>query len=96
MDEKDRILTEFRTINGVGKTIAEDFYNLGLRGIKDLKGQSPDILFDNLCEYQKAKVDRCMLYVLRLAVYFAENNKKDPALLKWWNWSDTKIAERSG
>jgi len=33
-------------------------------------------------------VDRCVLYVYRLAVYFAENETHEPEKLKWWNWKD--------
>jgi hypothetical protein len=34
------------------------------------------------------QVDRCLLYVFRCAVYFAEHTRHDPELLKWWNWKD--------
>ncbi len=34
------------------------------------------------------KEDRCLLYVYRLAVYYAENENRDPEKLKWWNWKD--------
>ncbi|HOV78455.1 MAG TPA: helix-hairpin-helix domain-containing protein [Sedimentisphaerales bacterium] len=32
--------------------------------------------------------DRCMLYVLRYAVYYVSSNDPDPELLKWWSWKD--------
>ena len=34
------------------------------------------------------QVDRCVLYVFRVAVYVASTpeEKRDPNLLKWWNW----------
>lgn len=85
---KDKALAEFRTIPGVGKTIAEDFWNIGLRSIDDLRAQDPQKLYDLLCQYQKCKVDRCMLYVFRCAVYFATEKNPTPELLKWWNWKD--------
>lgn len=86
--EKNEILKEFRKIPGVGKTIAEDLYQIGLRSINDLKGQDPELLYRRLCSYQNCKVDRCMLYVLRCAVYFASEKEHDEKLLKWWNWKD--------
>jgi hypothetical protein len=41
-----------------------------------------------LCFYEATQVDRCMLYVLRCAVYFASHTTHDPELLKWWRWKD--------
>lgn len=35
-----------------------------------------------------AALDRCVLYVYRLAVYFAEGGR-EPEKIKWWNWKDT-------
>lgn len=40
--DKKKALAEFRKIPGVGKVIAEDFWNIGLRSIDDLKEQDPD------------------------------------------------------
>ncbi|MFP4458563.1 MAG: helix-hairpin-helix domain-containing protein [Candidatus Zixiibacteriota bacterium] len=36
--------------------------------------------------------DRCLLYVFRCAVYFAEitEENRDIEMLKWWNWKNKK------
>lgn len=86
--EKKAALAEFKRIPGVGKAISEDFWNIGLRSVDDLKGQDPEELYLKLCSYQNCKVDRCMLYVLRCAVYFATEKRPEEKLLKWWNWKD--------
>ena len=86
-----KILQQFQTIPGVGKSIAQDFWNIGLRSISDLEGQDPEELYDQLCQYQGTHVDRCMLYVFRCAVYYASHTKHDPELLKWWNWKDREL-----
>ena len=85
-DAKQSILREFRQIPGVGKSIAEDLWNLGLRSVSDLKNQDPEALYMRLCAFQGAHVDRCMLYVFRCAVYYASHDVHDAELLKWWNW----------
>jgi len=87
-DEKHMVLKEFRQIPGVGKSIAEDLWNLGLRSVSNLKNQDPEALYTRLCAYQGMHVDRCMLYVFRCAVYYASNDVYDAELLKWWNWKD--------
>ncbi len=85
MDNK-AILKQFQTIPGVGKSIAEDLWNQGFRSVGELKNEDPEKMYQKQCEIQGIKVDRCLLYVFRCAVYFASNQKHDPKLLKWWNW----------
>lgn len=85
------VLKDFRRIPGVGKAIALDLWGLGLRAVSDLRGRDPEALYAELCRQAGGHVDRCMLYVLRLAVYFAETPEPDPARLKWWLWKDALL-----
>ena len=85
---KQESLKDFRRIPGVGKQIAEDLWQLGFRQVSDLKGRDPEQLYLDHCELMGCKVDRCMLYVFRCAVYFASEKVHDPEKLKWWNWKD--------
>ena len=78
-------------IPGVGKSIAEDLRNIGIQKVADLKGKDPEKLYEMSNRYEGIIQDRCLLYVFREAVYFAENKKPDPELLKWWNWKDKKL-----
>jgi hypothetical protein len=81
-----RILKEFQTIPGVGKSIAMDLWEMGYRSNSELINQNPDEMYDRFCEMKGMHIDLCLLYVFRCAVYFVSNNKHDPELLKWWNW----------
>ncbi|MBN2589253.1 MAG: helix-hairpin-helix domain-containing protein [Sedimentisphaerales bacterium] len=81
-------LKELQQIPGVGESIARDMQSIGIKSISDLKNQNPEKLYRRLCEYKASSVDRCMLYVLRCAVYYSSHSKHDPKLLKWWNWKD--------
>ncbi|MCD4845256.1 MAG: helix-hairpin-helix domain-containing protein [Methanosarcinales archaeon] len=83
-------LKELQIIPGVGKSIARDFWNIGIRTISDLKGKDPEELYLRICADQGSQVDRCILYVCRSSVYFAENKNPEPEKLKWWNWKDEK------
>jgi hypothetical protein len=85
---KQSSLTDLEQIPGVGKSIAQDIANIGIHSVGQLKGQAPEQLYQKLCDFKANPVDRCMLYVLRCAVYYASNTKHDPQLLKWWNWKD--------
>jgi hypothetical protein len=75
-------------IPGVGNKFVEKFAQLGIDSIDDLKGRDPLTLYCQYCELCGEKVDRCVLYVFRTAVYYAENSQHDPQKLKWWNWKD--------
>jgi nucleotidyltransferase/DNA polymerase involved in DNA repair len=90
MENHDKALKELRTIPGVGKEISEDFYDLGIRSVADLKNKNPEVLYKRLCVKQRKRIDRCMLYVMRSAVYYASRKKHNPRLLLWWNWKDKK------
>ena len=81
---------QLEQIPGVGGRIAQTLREIGIRRVNNLKGKNPEKLYQRLCEYRAGPVDRCMLYVLRCAVYYASNTEHDPKLLKWWNWKDRK------
>jgi hypothetical protein len=85
-----KVLKELQQISGVGKSIANDFLNIGIRSIANLKNKNPQKLYEKICAYEGRAVDRCMLYVCRCAVYYASETTHDPELLKWWNWKDKK------
>jgi hypothetical protein len=74
-------------IPGVGKSIARDLRNIGIVSVDNLHGKDPGELYRLSNEYCGAIQDKCLLYVFRCAVYFAEGGR-NPEKLKWWNWKD--------
>ncbi|MDD2620340.1 MAG: helix-hairpin-helix domain-containing protein [Syntrophomonadaceae bacterium] len=83
-------MKKLQKIPGVGPAVADDLWQLGFREPDELKGEDPEKLYQRLCILEGQKVDRCMLYVFRCAVYYASNPAPEPELLKWWNWKDGK------
>lgn len=81
-------LKKIKQIPGVGEAIAQDFWDIGIHSVDQLKDQSAEQLYQKLCSFKASPVDKCMLYVFRCAVYYASNTKHNPQLLKWWNWKD--------
>ncbi len=71
-DAQAAALADLRRIPGVGKSIAMDFYLQGFRRVDQLASCDPEQLYQRQCELQGCHVDRCWLYVARLAVYFAQ------------------------
>jgi hypothetical protein len=86
----NKSLQDLQTIPGVGRSIAQDLTDLGIRRVKDLKMRDPERLYHKLCAIRGQHIDRCVLYVFRCAIYFATEKKHNPLLLKWWNWKDHK------
>jgi hypothetical protein len=75
------------TIPGVGKSIAKDLQNIGINSVGDLKDKDPEILYQLSNKHIGKTQDRCLLYVFRCAVYYAQGGRNSEKL-KWWNWKD--------
>jgi hypothetical protein len=80
--------TTFETIPGIGPNMARDLRDLGFTEASELRGQDPERMFEDLCQLRGQRVDRCVLYAFRCAVYFVSHERHDAELLKWWNWKD--------
>ncbi|MDD5508730.1 MAG: helix-hairpin-helix domain-containing protein [Bacteroidales bacterium] len=91
IDKKNKDTDNLLSIPGVGKSIAQDLHILGIHHVQNLKGQDPEVLYHALCNEYKKRIDPCVLYTFRCAVYYAENEKHNPELLKWWNWKSRRL-----
>jgi hypothetical protein len=89
-------IKELKQIPGVGISIANDLWNIGITCIKDLKNKDPEVLYNQSNKYAGIVQDRCLLYVFKCAVYYAETPtaKHDKEKLKWWNWKDMISASK--
>jgi hypothetical protein len=87
---KKEQLQTLTDIPGVGKSIANDLRNIGIHRVDDLKGMDAERMYELSNAFAGKVQDRCLLYVFRCAVYFAETaeHKREPEKLKWWNWKD--------
>ena len=81
---------DLQNIPGVGPSIACDLADLGYHRIPQLVKADPEEMYKQLCEQYGQRIDRCVLYVFRCAVYYASNATHDPERLKWWNWKDAR------
>lgn len=82
-------IKELMIIPGVGKSIAKDLTDIGIFSVNDLKGKNPQEIYDKSNKFAGKVQDRCLLYVFRCAVYFAEGGRNSEKL-KWWNWKDNR------
>ncbi len=86
---------DLKTIPGIGKNIEQHLHNIGIETIEDLKGKDPEELYLEDCMFKGFQEDRCILYVFRLAVYYAEHEIHEPEKLKWWYWKDKEYVSES-
>lgn len=92
MKSKEQVVKELSVIPGVGKSLATDLWNIGIISVKDLEGRDPELLYRQSNDFAGVVQDRCVLYVFRCAVYYADtpHELQDAERLKWWNWKDKK------
>ena len=77
----------FNRIPGMDLPTVRDLLDIGLREVDELRGRAPEVLFEQILDLrEQTPGDR--LAVLRMAVYFAETDPPDPALLHPHKWMD--------
>lgn len=82
----ERQWRSLQELPGVGPSIEGDLQSMGIESVNDLRGKNPEELYSVLRDRAGGALDRCVLYVIRCAVYWArfEGPKPDPELKKWW------------
>lgn len=80
--------SELQTIPGVGANMEAHLSALGYHTLTDLQGADPEEMYQRDVLLHGGSLDRCVLYVYRLAVAYAEGRTTSPEQLKWWNWKD--------
>ncbi|MBZ5495081.1 MAG: helix-hairpin-helix domain-containing protein [Acidobacteriia bacterium] len=88
----ESVIDNLSRIPGVGPSIASDLYLLGIHDVAELRGRNAESLYLDLCERTGLRLDRCVLYVFRCAVYFASETNPDPEKLNWWTWKESPVA----
>ena len=78
------------TIPGIGKTFERDVARIGILDVAQLRGADPDALYARLVQAnadEGHRTSRNYLYVIRMAVYFADGGR-EVVKLKWSAWTD--------
>lgn len=89
----DDLLKEYKendlvNIPNVGPKIKKMLVDIGIHTQKDLKNKDPERLYERICINTGFHQDRCLLYVLRMAIYYVNNDIHDEEKLKWNYWKD--------
>ncbi len=92
--ERGQVRGDLKKIPGVGENMERHLQNIGIQCVADLVGKDPEELYHLDCLKKGFQDDRCVLYVYRCAVYYAEHEQRDPEKLKWWYWKDKAYPEQ--
>ena len=85
---------EIQQAPGIGPSLAADLHGLGVHSLAALAGRDPERLYIQLCDQHGTRMDPCVLYAFRCAVYYARTPRPRPELLRWWNWKDRELPAR--
>jgi hypothetical protein len=93
MSVKERELDD---LVSVGPAILRDFEQLGIASVAQLSRQSPEKLYEKLCQITGRAQDICCLDVFRAAVAQARNPRLPLDQCQWWYWSRRRKARDGG
>ena len=88
--------TGLQTIPGVGPNMEEHLRALGYESPEALRGADPEEMYLRDCLRCGGTLDRCVLYVYRCAVYFAETPEPEREKCDWWYWKDRPYPPERG
>ncbi len=87
-EEYKDAIKDLMLIPGVGRSMADDLIQMGIKKVSDLKNKDAERLYSKSNRQAGVTQDRNLLYTLRCAVYFASNETHDAEKLKVANWKD--------
>jgi predicted RecB family nuclease len=79
-EEYKTAVKDLMIIPGVGRSVADDLIQMGIKKVSDLKDKNAERLYLKSNREAGVVQDRCLLYT--------SNEKHDAEKLKWWNWKD--------
>ena len=91
MSRKKKSKDMLQDIPGIGPNLSQHLREIGFGNPSELRNQDAERMYARLCKHHGGKIDRCVLYAFRCAVYYASNEEQDPELLKWWHWKDRSL-----
>ncbi len=77
--------TDLIKIPGVGKNMKEHLIQLGYPNVESLLFADAEVMYEEDKKKHNGNLDRCVLYVYRLAVEYAKTRNQE---LKWWDFKD--------
>lgn len=87
--------TDLTVIPNIGLRTKKSLNDIGINCVEDLIGKDPEELYTLDCLKKGFQVDKCQLYLFRMAVYYAEHTEYEIEKIKWWYWKDKSYPENN-
>lgn len=87
---------QLKDLRGIGKKMLEDFEELGIQSVNDLKSRDAQKLYDRMCKLTGTRQDPCVLDTYRCAIEQARNPDLPKEQRDWWYWSRLRKSGRVG
>ena len=84
--DMEALQSPLNRIPGMDVGSVRDLLDIGLSQIDDLRGRSPEVLFEEVM-LLRPETPPQRLSSFRMAVYYAETDEPDAALLHPWKWA---------
>ncbi|HSH09616.1 MAG TPA: helix-hairpin-helix domain-containing protein [Oceanipulchritudo sp.] len=88
--DMEALQSPLKRIPGMDLPSVRDLMDIGIQDIDELRGRAPEALFEEILNLRE-QTPRDRLHFIRMAVYYAETNEPDPALMQAWKWTDTSL-----
>ncbi len=87
---------QLRDLRGIGKEMLEDFDQLGIKSVNQLKSRDADRLYLRMCELRRVSGRTSVRSRHVPACFFAIEQARNPSLpdeqKDWWYWSRVRKA----
>ena len=84
--------TRLEQIPNIGPSIAKDLRLIGISAPRDLAGQDPYAMYEELCRKTRKRHDPCVIDVFISAVRFMQGEPKRP----WWAYTPERKSMLTG
>ena len=74
-------------LRGIGVRMLEDFQQLGITSVHQLRSKDAAQLYARMCELSGTRQDPCVLDTFRCAIEQARNPALPREQQDWWYWS---------
>ena len=85
---------KLKDLRGIGPRMLEDFAQLGISSVRQLRSKEASVLYDRMCKLSGVRQDPCVLDTYRCAIEQARNPGLDREQQDWWYWSGMRKTGR--
>ena len=96
MSDTVQLSESVRVIPYIGPVMERALADMDIHTVADLRDRDPMAMYHEMARRDPSGyLDRCVLYVLRSAIYVASCDDPEPDRIDWWTWKGDRSLDRS-